>query len=419
MGAFGRFVLFCCVLLLPCMVRAAAPQSSSEPPVVWLDEDASGEPRVHVHLFWSETCPHCRTARADLESLAAARSWLVLHEYEVSRESDAGALYVRVAEAVGDDARVVPGIAFCGRMIQGEPGRERLAEELDACRAESTAIGAETTEVAMPFVGSVDVRSWSLLLTTSVLAGLDAFNPCAFFVLLVLLGVLVHAHDRRRMALVAGVFIAVSGLWYFMFMAAWLNVFLWIGELRVVTLLAGLVAVVLGAVDIKDFVAPGRGPSLSIPESARTGLFRRMRGLVRTGSRWSAVTGALVLAAIANTYELLCTAGFPLVYTRVLTLANLDSASYYLWLALYNVIYVLPLAAIALVFVWTLGARKLQEHQGRALKLLAGAMMLTMGLVLVIAPSMLGRLDAAAGLLAFAIAVTIVGTWLDRRIRAR
>jgi hypothetical protein len=96
---------------------------------------------------------------------------------------------------------------------------------------------------------------------TVVLAGLDAFNPCAFFVLLFLLSLLVHAHDRRRMLLIGGVFVFFSGLIYFVFMAAWLNVcFCWLGELRFMTLLAGLLAVSIGGLNVKDFFGLfGRG----------------------------------------------------------------------------------------------------------------------------------------------------------------
>jgi hypothetical protein len=53
-----------------------------------------------------------------------------------------------------------------------------------------------------------------------VLAGLDAFNLCAFFVLLFLLSLMVHARRRMRMALVGGVFVAFSGLLYYVCMAA-------------------------------------------------------------------------------------------------------------------------------------------------------------------------------------------------------
>ena len=98
---------------------------------------------------------------------------------------------------------------------------------------------------------------------------LDSFNPCAFFVLFTLLGILVHARSRRRMLFIGGTFVAFSGIVYFIFMAAWLNLFLHIGELRAVTTAAGIVALVIAAINIKDYFFFKRGVSLTIPESQK------------------------------------------------------------------------------------------------------------------------------------------------------
>ncbi len=95
------------------------------------------------------------------------------------------------------------------------------------------------TTINVPFVGQVDARAFSLPILTLVLAGMDAFNPCAFFVLLFLLSLLVHAKSRTRMAIIGGTFVLFSESVYFVFMAAWLNVFLIAGELRVITFVAG------------------------------------------------------------------------------------------------------------------------------------------------------------------------------------
>jgi len=48
------------------------------------------------------------------------------------------------------------------------------------------------------------------------------------------------------------------------------------------------------------------------------------------------LASTVLLAIVANSYELLCTAGFPMVYTRALTLAKLESWQYYAWLAVYT-----------------------------------------------------------------------------------
>jgi uncharacterized membrane protein HdeD (DUF308 family) len=127
------------------------------------------------------------------------------------------------------------------------------------------------------------------------------------------------------------------------------------------------------------------------------------------------LTGTVVLALAANAYELLCTAGFPLVFTRILTLADLSAPAYYAYLALYNLVYVLPLLVIVIIFVVTLGARKLKEGKGRMLKLLSGLMMLGLGLVLLLAPEAFSHPLTALTLIVAALAVTALVAWSARR----
>ena len=267
----------------------------------------------------------------------------------------------------------------------------------------------------IPLVGAVNTSTLSLPLLTVVLAGVDAFNPCAFFVLLFLLSLMVHARSRTRMVVVGGTFVLFSGIVYFVFMSAWLNVFLIAGELRVVTLAAGLVALAMGVVNVKDFFFFKAGPSLSIPESAKPGLFRRMREVVAAGNTGPMLASTVLLAIVANSYELLCTAGFPMVYTRALTLADLETWQYYAYLAAYNVIYVIPLLAIVTVFAWTMGARKLTESEGRGLKLMSGFMMLAFGALLLLAPHLLTNAVASIGVLGLALVMALLTAMAHRR----
>jgi hypothetical protein len=131
-----------------------------------------------------------------------------------------------------------------------------------------------------------------------------------------------------------------------------------------------------------------------------------MRGLVSADHLGAMLLGTVALALAANSYELLCTAGFPMVYTRALTLNDLPSAAYYGYLALYNLVYVLPLLAIVLVFTFTLGSRKLSEDQGRVLKLLSGLMMLGLGGVMLVRPDLLASPLVGVTLLGVALVVT-------------
>jgi uncharacterized membrane protein HdeD (DUF308 family) len=131
-----------------------------------------------------------------------------------------------------------------------------------------------------------------------------------------------------------------------------------------------------------------------------------------------AMLGAtVVLAVAANFYELLCTAGFPMIYTRLLTLGDLTAGARYGYLALYNLIYVLPMALIVMVFVRTLGTHRLTEREGRLLKLLSGLMMLQLGVLLTVAPAQLDSLAVSALLLATALGLTGLAARLTREVR--
>ena len=382
----------------------------------WTVEQDDGVTRVQLYFFWSQKCPHCLKAVPFIESLAREHAWLEVHSAEVSQNRDNLERYVDMANSLGQEASSVPAFLVCGRMITGYDsprgvGQEILALAL-ACRQSpenAPSMAEESREFLLPFLGTIDPQSNSLLIFTLVIAGMDSFNPCAFFVLLFLLSLMVHARSRVRMLLIGTTFVLISATVYFMFMAAWLNLFMMIGAVPVITVMAGIIAVAIGLINTRDYFLFGQGPSLSIPENAKPGLFRRMRALLKADNLGAMLLGTAALAIAANSYELLCTAGFPMVYTRLLTLNELGSLQYYGYLVLYNMVYVLPLLIIVLVFSFTLGAYKLSEQQGRFLKLLSGLMMLGLGLVLLFAPGMLlTSVWAGLILLCSAIALAMV-----------
>lgn len=403
--------------LQACLLFLVATTGQAETP--WFGVDAAGAPVVHLYFFRSLTCPHCNHARPEVEALAGERPWLALHDLVLNGQPDNVRLYQAMAREVGGDAASVPAFLFCGEMQigWGDGAKDFLAGRLDACHASQIGGGVQSSapagpEIRLPLIGAIDPASLSLPALTLALAGLDAFNPCAFFVLLFLLSMLAHQKSRARMLVIGGVFVLVSGLMYFAFMAAWLNVFQLFGHLAWVTLAAGALAVFVGVVNVKDFFLFERGLSLSIPESKKPDIFRRARLILNADSLSAMLAATVFLAIAANLYELLCTAGFPMVYTRLLTLSEPSTAARYAWLAAYNLIYILPLALIVIAFARTLGARKLTEREGRLLKLLSGTMMLGLGLLLLLAPEWLNQVGIAFGLMALALAVT----WLAARL---
>jgi hypothetical protein len=265
-------------------------------------------------------------------------------------------------------------------------------------------------------VGDMNISGLSLPILTIILGGLDSFNPCAFFILIFLLNLLLFARSRKRMLLIGGVFIFFSGLLYMIFMFILFETFILTKtHVAIITVLAGGIAVVLGAINIKDFFFFKKGASLSIPDDKKPKIYKQMRSLVKHPQITAVLIGTIVLAGTVNFYELLCTLGLPLVFTKQLASYNLTNIQYYSYIVLYNIIYVIPLIIIVLIFVITLGKRKLTEWHGQIMKLETGIMLFFFGLLFIIDYRLLENIIAPIVLLLSSLGATGIISYLWKR----
>ena len=416
--------VFLIALTLSTSAMAELPGGDSR----WFELNKSGSGAVNLYFFWSDRCPHCQEARPFIESLPKLYPWIKVASHDIYDNHANRNKFLSMSQLIGIEPTSVPTFMWCGTQSTGYHSAKTTGNQLlydlascyrqrfdkDPPGLELSADSRPENHLQLPLIGSVDPENFSLPVITLMLAGMDAFNPCAFFILMFLLSLLVNARSRGVMILVGGVFVFFSGLIYFLFMAAWLNVFQWLGEIRLVTWVAGSIAVIMAFINIKDYFQMHKGVSLSLSADQKQDIFRRARGLLQQDSLAPLLTGTVILAVAANSYELLCTAGFPMVYTRILTLHELPSSSYYLYLVLYNLIYIVPLFLIVLLFVVTMGKRKLRESEGRLLKLLSGLMMLGLGMILLLKPELLNHIMIAILLVAGAVGLTGLIAWFGR-----
>src|SRR5574341_1537803 len=348
---------------------------------------------LSVFVFWGDGCPHCEKEKEFIITLKRKYPGLEVREFEVWKNKENSAFFHRVMKAAGAKSVGVPATVVGDRLYFGFSGRKARAIEdaVAACIRQ----GCPDTEAVIAGLSDVKAREDEKSITVPFLGEVDP----------------------EEISLPLFTIVLGSGAIYFMFMAAWLNIFLIIGQLTVITVTAGIIALLVAGINIKDFFFFKKGVSLMIPEKAKPRLFERMRGLLKSPTLPSLIAGTVVLAVTANAYELLCTAGFPMVYTRVLTLHKLTTAHYYLYLALYNVVYVIPMAIIVAIVTITLGARKLTEWQGRKLKLISGFMMLLLGAALLIDPALLNSALAAALLLASALIASGVTIVIAKKVK--
>lgn len=363
-------------------------------------------PAEEILLFSRTGCPHCEEAHRFLDDLVKEQPGLTLWVLEVDRDPQALRRLEALATERGETVPGVPAMLLEGQLLFGFDRPETTGAQIRALlhrqpkpgdvaadlMCSPDAAPCEEGSVDAPLLGKLRASELGLPLFTFLVGLLDGFNPCAMWVLLFLLSLLVNMKSRPRMALVAGTFVVVSGLVYFAFMAAWLNVFLLLGLSRAVQIALGAVAVVMGGLNVKEFFAWKRGPSLTIPEAAKPGIAARVRSILQAEHLAGALVSVVVLAVLVNFVELLCTAGFPAVYTHVLTAQHLPAWKNYAYLGLYNLAYVIDDALMVGIAVVTLSRRRLQEREGRWLKLISGAVMLALAGVLLFKPGWLAAL---------------------------
>ena len=362
------------------------------------------EQACRIDVYTRPGCARCVQAKVWLPSLVADYPGLRPVIRDLATDAGARTALAELVRRHRTAAASVPVFHLCDRVVVGFDRPEAMRPRMDRilspwtrpCRepvgaepATVTAGDDEDTLIDVPWLGRLDARRLGMPLFTLAIGLVDGFNPCAMWVLLLLLSILVNLRDRTRILAIAGTFVLVSGAAYFAFMAAWLNVFAWIGVLRPVQITIGLLAVAIGLVHVKDFFALGRGPSLSIPESAKPGIYARIRGIVNADNLPAALAAAFVLAVLVNMVELLCTAGLPALYTTILTQRGYSPAVRYGYLGLYVAAYMLDDAVMVATVVASMSRLKLQERGGRWLKLVSGAVILALGLTMLLRPAWL------------------------------
>ncbi|MBU0979898.1 MAG: hypothetical protein KJ709_03765 [Nanoarchaeota archaeon] len=237
--------------------------------------------------------------------------------------------------------------------------------------------------------------SLPLPIFTFFIAFVDGFNPCNLFILTLLLTLMISAsHSRKRVYAVGFSFITVVFCFYFLFMAAWLNIFTYIGFVEPIRIAIAIIALIAGLINMKELFFYRKGITLMVQDKHVGPLKKRINhvaDLVKKGSMASLIGSSVLLAVFSSLVELPCTAGFPVIYTAVLTGQFLENTFlYYAYLALYNLVYVLPLGVIILVFGNTFKGKQISPAIMSYIKFVGGAIMLLLGIILLVNPALIG-----------------------------
>lgn len=372
---------------------------------------------VNVYAFVSEGCPHCEKAVDFLRREAQPIAGVQLQVLELTRSAENRSLFAAAMAQLGATDAGVPTVLIGERYLVGyrdeastgaeylaliEVCRERYCADLLAGRMawgqapapEGTAAPAPTARpvperIHVPLLGDVNLRRLSLPVLTVLLAALDGFNPCAMWTLVFLIGLLVGMQDRLRMWALGSAFIVASAMVYFLFLAAWLNLLLFLGAVTWVRAAIGVVALAGGAYWVREYFVNKEAVCKVTAPVRRKAVFERLRALASERNFLLALAGIVALAFAVNLVEAVCSAGIPAVYSQVLAMNELPRWQYYAYLTLYILVFMADDLAVFFVAMATLQISGLSTRYTRASNLLGGALLLTLGALLLLRPDLL------------------------------
>jgi len=294
-----------------------------------------------LHVFFHPDCPHCHDAIAFLRTQPGIA--FELHDISTSANE---ALLRMVADQHQIPLRNlgVPLFVRGSRYLIGfgtaeTTGRELLALATDRSAGRSD---IDPKRIRLPLLGEIDPAHFSLPALTALMGLSDGFNPCAMWVLVYLISLIAGLQDRTKIWWLVGTFVAASGILYFLFMTAWLNMFLVIGYIRALTQLVALAAIGFG-IDYLFELARTRG--VIVCELGNVGqrhqIMQRIRTVVAAPIGIGSILLITGLAFTVNAIEFFCSAALPAIYTHMLALANLSATQYYGYIALYVLFFML------------------------------------------------------------------------------
>ena len=243
--------------------------------------------------------------------------------------------------------------------------------------------------IKYPIIGDISLDNLSLPVLTIVMGSLDGFNPCAMWVLITLLTLLVNTKSKKRIWLVGGLFILISGIVYYFFIAAWLNVFLFVGYLTITRIIIGILAIAAGVYFLHEYFTFKEGVCEVAPDKTKQGIVERIKKIAKPAALPTTIIGVIIIAFTVNLIELLCTLGLPAIYTKILTMSDLSTAAYYGYIGMYVLFYMIDDLIIFAIAITTMSMLGFTGKYSKYMRLVGGLLMLALGTILILKPDLL------------------------------
>ena len=372
---------------------------------------------VNIYLFHSYTCKHCKEEIKLLDELEKEYDNIKIYKYEVN-ENGNGELLKNISEIMGSKVTGTPytiigNKVFSGYDYENSKGRFKGAIEYYSKYGYEDKVGEYISsiplpsyevkdtdpdvdeyisnyisyKVKLPLIGEVKLKNLTLPLITVVIGLADGFNPCAMWVLLFLISMLIGMKDKKRMWILGSTFLLTSALIYLIFMMSWLNLANLLISVVWVRVIIAIVSLVGGIINLRGYIKHRKVSGCDVvDDKKRNKIITRIKKFTTEKNFWLAILGVIVLAISVNVVELACSAGLPVMFIEILSLNNLTAIEEIIYIVLYMLFFLLDDFVVFVIAMTTLSLTGVSSKYGNLSKLIGGILMLFIGLLLMFKP---------------------------------
>ena len=348
--------------------------------------------KINLYLFHSSDCSHCAEERVWLETIKETyKGSLNVYEYEVNHNQDNAVLMEKAKARLGVENNYVPFTVIGERNYvgfsksTGSSIENRIKEYLTEDKKD-----ADSEKIHIPILGDVDIKDVSIPLVAVILGFVDGFNPCAMWILLFLINLLLGVNDKKKSWIIGLTFLLVSGLVYFLSMLG-INLVLGVATLNWMKILIAIFILIAGIYNLRKYlkIRKEEAGCTVVDDKKRKKIIKKMGKIINSKTFGLALLGTVFLAASVNLIEMACSLGFPLIFNEILTVNNITGLTRIIYLLIYIFFYMLDDMVVFAISMITLEATGVTNKYNKLCTLISAIIMIIMGLLLLFKPDWL------------------------------
>ena len=385
--------------------------------------------KVKIEYFGRKDCKNCANLEKFLKELSAKRDDFEYVEHKIDKSREEKAFFDETTSKL-KLVKGTPIIYIDGHIIQGFNTADTTGKEIEnlinsakakdkiftlkeylesgqagnvssngavctgdtVCEVPGLTKGAENQVlVNIPIINkTVDLTNYSLFTMSLILGTIDGFNPCAMWVLVLFLTALIAVGNKVKMFRVAGLFIFAEAAMYFFILNAWIYAWDFVGLDKWVTPLVGIIGIAGGIFFIRNYLKKGDTLECEVTDfEQRAKISKKIKDIANKPFTLLTALAIIGLALSVNVIEFACSVGIPQTYTKILQINEVPFWTRQFYTFIYIIGYMIDDIIVFGFALMSVNKLQLTTKYSKWVNLFGGILMIILGLIMLIKPSLL------------------------------